>query len=42
LIGQLTGHENESFLVMRWDENAGKPKAVFQTHGGWCGADQGW
>jgi hypothetical protein len=40
-IGQLTGHENESFLVLRWDETAKKPKPVFHTHGGWCGADDG-
>ena len=42
LIGQLTGHENESFLVMRWDETAKEPKPVLHTHGGWCGADDGW
>ena len=42
VIGQLTGHENESFLVMRWDEDAKKPKPVFHTHGGWCGDDGGW
>jgi hypothetical protein len=42
VIGQLTGHENESFLVLRWDEGANKPKPVFHTHGGWCGDEGGW
>lgn len=42
MIGQLTGHENESFLVMRWDEKAKKANSVFHTHGGWCGSNEGW
>jgi len=41
LIGQLTGHENESYIVARWDETAKKPAVIFQTHGGWCAGDGG-
>lgn len=39
-IGQLTGWDNETYVVLRWDEAEKEPGVIFQTHGGWC-ADQG-
>ena len=38
-IAQLTGWENESFVVLRWDAEKGVPALEFQTHGGWCVED---
>ena len=38
-IGQLTGWENESFVVLRWEPEKGMPVLEFQTHGGWCVQD---
>jgi hypothetical protein len=35
-IAQLTGLENESYMVLRWDAGKGLPVAEYQTHGGWC------
>jgi hypothetical protein len=35
-IGQLTGWNNESYVVMRWDPSQADAVPVYQTHGGWC------
>jgi hypothetical protein len=38
-IVQLTGWENESFAVMRWDDEKKDAEVVFMTPGGWCPTD---
>jgi hypothetical protein len=35
-IAQLTGWENESYVVLRWDAEKGVPVTEYRTHGGWC------
>ena len=38
-IGQLTGWNNESYVVLHWDPSAKDAVPVYQTHGGWCADD---
>jgi hypothetical protein len=41
-IAQLTGWENESYVVLQWDAGRGVPVIHYQTHGGWCQDSGGW